>query len=563
MYRSRWQQLIMCIGIALVQPVILVPVNFFYKRLIDVSIPQRNAHEIVILGAIAFLLFVINFGVATLARYLTLKTTKSVIYEIRSRVCTKLQELCMSYYDNSNVGNLHARAMIDTEAVDVASNAMVVNVFTSATSFVIALIILIHMNWILTLVIVATMPLLYISRQLLKKSIKESYRDFRDQRESLSTGIHDMLSTIRLVKVFGMESFEEKKIQENIRGYLHSGIKSSIISNLFGNLVLTIGGLGAMAVWVVGAFLVVKGQMTIGSVVLFAGLQAYLINPINQLANLTEMIYSGSVALESVYDLLDEDDVEFPDEGHRMGTVRGDVAFDNVRFEYADGTCALQDISFCAQPGQQIALVGESGSGKSTLIHLILGLYLPTKGSVLIDGHDITKLDLRSLRQQMGMVSQETILINGTVKDNIRYGTPDANDEAVVDAAKLASAHDFVSKLPEGCGEDGVRLSGGQRQRIAIARALLRDPKILILDEATSALDSESEMQVQNAMEVLRKNRTTFVIAHRLSTILSSDFVFVMKRGRIAERGTHGELLAMNGVYTRLYNTQFKRDQLH
>lgn len=290
MYRSRWQQLIMCIGIALVQPVILVPVNFFYKRLIDVSIPQRNAHEIVILGAIAFLLFVINFGVATLARYLTLKTTKSVIYEIRSRVCTKLQELCMSYYDNSNVGNLHARAMIDTEAVDVASNAMVVNVFTSATSFVIALIILIHMNWILTLVIVATMPLLYISRQLLKKSIKESYRDFRDQRESLSTGIHDMLSTIRLVKVFGMESFEEKKIQENIRGYLHSGIKSSIISNLFGNLVLTIGGLGAMAVWVVGAFLVVKGQMTIGSVVLFAGLQAYLINPINQLANLTEMI---------------------------------------------------------------------------------------------------------------------------------------------------------------------------------------------------------------------------------------------------------------------------------
>jgi ABC-type multidrug transport system fused ATPase/permease subunit len=289
-----------------------------------------------------------------------------------------------------------------------------------------------------------------------------------------------------------------------------------------------------------------------------------LLGPINQLANLTETLMSGHTALTKVFELLDEDNVELSNIGFEsMAPIRGEVTFENVDFEYSDGTCALQGVSFATQPSRQIALVGESGAGKSTLIHLILGLYLPTAGKVLIDGRDITEMNLRNVRRQMGIVSQETILVNGTVRDNIRYGTPEASDEDVIAAAKVANAHEFISKLADGyeaqIGEDGVRLSGGQRQRLAIARAVLRNPCILILDEATSALDSESEYLVQQALERLSAGRTTFVIAHRLSTILNSDEIFAMKQGRVVERGTHQELLVKHGEYARLYHTQFQR----
>ncbi|MHB0913454.1 MAG: ABC transporter ATP-binding protein [Armatimonadota bacterium] len=563
MHRRLWSRVTLCVVLLLLQSVILMPVFFFYRRMIDISIPHKDIRGILVIGAMAIGLYAANFGVGVLARYLTLKTTKIVIYELRARVCTKLQELCMSYYDNSNVGNLHARAMIDTEGVDAASNALLTGILVSVTSFIVALVVLFRMNMTLTLVLLAMLPLIYFSRHALKNYMRESHREFRDYREYLSASIHNLLNSIRLVKMLGMEPFETEKLNANTHDYLRSSIKACTISFLFGSMIMTIAGLGTMSVWVIGAMLVVKGHLTVGDVVAFAGLQVYLVGPINQMAGFTEMLYSGSTALKSVFGLLDEAEVEFPLQGIPIEKLHGRVDFEGVSFEYSDGTKALDGISFTAAPGRQIALVGESGAGKSTLIHLILGLYLPTDGRVLVDGQDITSLDLRSLRRQIGMVSQETILMNGTVKDNISYGTPDADFGAIKRAAEQANADGFISKLADGydslCGENGVRLSGGQRQRIAIARALLRDPSILILDEATSSLDSESEAQIQEAMEVLRKNRTTFVIAHRLSTILTSDTILVMRDGRIVESGMHEELLANGGVYAGLYHTQFRR----
>lgn len=563
LYRRRWPMVTCCVVLALLVNALVMPIPLIFGRLVDDYIPRKDGQGILIMAGLATVLYLLNLGLGLTQRYLTLKTTKAVIFELRARVCTKLQELCLSFYENNNIGRLHARAMIDTEQVDVASNTMVTQLLVSTAGFIIALVILIRLNPLLTLVLLIVLPLSYLIVRNTRVQLRQSQRDFRDQRETLSSNIHDLLNSIRLVKTFGMEPLEEEKLNENIREYLRRGIRSATIGSFFSYLIMLVGNLSTLVVWVVGAILAVKGKMTIGQIVAFAGFQGFLLNPINQLAMMTETLMSGSTALGKIFDLLDNGEVEFPADGEAVEQIRGEVAFHNVDFTYTDGTKALDGVTVAVEPGKQIALVGESGAGKSTLIHLILGLYLPTTGQVKIDGKDITTLNLRSLRRQIGMVSQETILVSGNVRDNIRYGTPEATDADVVSAAQRANAHEFIMRLPDGydasIGEEGVKLSGGQRQRLAIARALLRDPRILILDEATSALDSESELQVQQALEVLRCNRTTFVIAHRLSTILNSDAILVMKAGRIVERGTHEELLARRGEYAHLYHTQFHR----
>ncbi|MHB1002065.1 MAG: ABC transporter ATP-binding protein [Armatimonadota bacterium] len=562
MYKTRWHIVALCMFLALVQSAVLAPIFLFYKKMIDHSIPNNDFQEVLILGLIAAGLYLFHLLLSVLVRYLTLNVTKAVIYELRSKVCTKLQELALSYYDNTNVGMLHSRAMIDTEQVDVASNGLIVYFGVSVMSFAVALVILLKMNIPLTLVLLSVLPMIYLNRYVFKNRLEKAHTEFQVSRESLSIGIHDLVNTIRLVKSFGMEPHEEKKINNNIRDYLQIGTKRAVLSSLFGYLINFAGSISLLAVWVVGAWMAINGRITTGSIIAFAGLQAYLIGPINQMASYTEVLYSGNTSLKAIFELLDEDDVEILTEDQPAFKIKGHVTFDNVVFEYKDGTRALNGVSLSASPGQQIALVGESGAGKSTLIHVILGLYMPQSGRVLIDGQDLAGIDLRSLRQQMGVVSQETILINGTVRENIAYGTPGANDELIYQAAIQANAHEFITRLPNSydsfIGEDGIKLSGGQRQRIAIARAFLRDPRILILDEATSSLDSESEMQIQKAMELLRQNRTTFVIAHRLSTILASDVILVLKDGKIVERGTHLDLLEQNGVYSGLYNTQFR-----
>ena len=563
MYRRRWYMVALCVFLALLVNVLVMPIPLIYGRIVDRYIPNKDVRGIYAMAAIATALYLLNLGLGLTQRYLTLITTKAVIYELRARVCTKLQELCLSFYEDNNIGRLHARAMIDTEQVDVASNAMVTQLLVSITGFVIALVILLRINAPLALVLLIILPLSFIILRLTRRPMRQSQRAFRDQRETLSSGIHDLLNNFRLVKTFGMETLEEEKLNDSIREYLRRGIRMATMSAFFSNMVMLMGNFSTLTVWIVGAMLAIHSRMTIGQVVAFVGFQGFLLTPINQLAMLTETLMSGSTALGKIFELLDSDEVEFPAEGEQVEQIRGEVAFQDVSFVYNDGTQALDRISVSVEPGKQIALVGESGSGKSTFIHLILGLYLPSEGQMFIDGKDLTTLNLRSLRRRIGMVSQETILMSGTLRDNIRYGTPEATDADVVAAAKGANAHEFISKLPKGydaqIGEEGVKLSGGQRQRIAIARALLRDPRILILDEATSALDSESELQVQNALEVLRRNRTTFVIAHRLSTILNSDTILVMKQGRIVEHGSHQELLAHRGEYARLYHTQFHR----
>lgn len=562
MYRSRWLQVLVCISIAILSSLILLPIPLIYQRIIDTLIPQQNAKGIFLLGLVGLGLYLINLGANVGQRYLTLKTTKAVIYELRARVCTKLQELCLSYYDNTNVGKLHARAMLDTEQVDVSSNAVVSQLLVSLVLAIFALVMLLKINLILTMIFLCITPLMYLLRRAMVERLKIENREFRDQREQLSARINELLHSIRLIKTLGMEKFEEAKMNGTIREYLQSGIRLNVSASILMNSLVALANLGGFFVYIFGGWLVLKGQMSIGSVVAFAQLQNFLINPINQLASITEMLFSGNIALSALFELLDEDAVEFPAQGQPLREINGEVSFQDVSFSYPDGTEALVNVSFSIKPGQQVALVGSSGSGKSTLINLILGLYQPDRGQVYIDKHDLKNLKLSNLRRQMGIVSQETILIDGTIKENIRYGSPKATDEDIEKAARIANAHGFISQLPQGydspCGDGGVKLSGGQRQRLAIARALLRNPKILILDEATSALDSESEFLVQKALDHLRQDRTTFVVAHRLSTILDSDLILVMKQGEIVERGTHTELLAMNGPYAQLYKTQFK-----
>jgi len=395
------------------------------------------------------------------------------------------------------------------------------------------------------------------------RKLKSSGTLIQERMADITSMLQESISAIRVVKSFVREAYEIKRFEEQNVLNFQAAMKNVKLMSL---LTPTVEFLAAVAVTFIvwfGGYEVVNETITAGELVAFLTYAVNLANPVKRLSRVYGAIQKAMAAADRVFDVMDMDEkIKDAPDAKELPAIDGRVIFDNVTFSYKEGQAALSNVSIQAEPGQMIALVGPSGSGKSTIANLIPRFYDIDSGSISIDGYDIREVTTHSLREQIGLVPQETMLFSTTVMENIRYGRLDATDEEIIAASKAANADEFIRELPEGyetkIGERGLNLSGGQRQRLAIARAILKNPRVLILDEATSALDTESEKIVQDALDKLMEGRTSFVIAHRLSTIFKANQIFVVENGHVIEHGTHEELLALNGLYSNLYNIQFR-----
>ena len=489
-----------------------------------------------------------------------------VTRDLRDAFYRHLQRLPLGYYTQTRAGQILARVLQDTQATKALVVEIVTRSLQSGATVVLTIVALVAISWELTLIALVIAPLLIALLQPLLRKLRKGHRRLGNQYGEIASVVQESVSGIRLVKAFQAEPYEERRFVEASDRYARGMVRVTRIAALAQPITETVGTAIAVAIlWIGAREVLVDGALTGAALITFLILVMRMLQPLKQLSQVPTTAQQSLAAAERLFETLDTPTETARDRGTRqVAEFRSAVTFEGVSFAYEPGAApVLADVSFTARRGEVVALVGPSGAGKSTLVDLIPRFYEPTGGRILIDGVDARDITLASLRSLTGIVSQDTVLFNDTVRSNIAYGRPGAYSDARVEAAaRAANAHAFITDLPDGydtvLGERGTRLSGGQRQRLAIARALLIDPPILILDEATSALDTESERLVQEAIERLLAGRTVFVIAHRLSTIEYADQILVLDRGRVAERGTHAELLARRGTYARLHALQHR-----
>lgn len=496
--------------------------------------------------------------------YLVSFVGERVIIDVREILFKKFQRLPLSYFDRHQTGEIMSYITNDVAALQNALVDRLIELVTESSIFVGSLVMMFLLDWQLSLLTLITVPLVGEAMKIFGRKMKSSGAVIQERLADITALMQESISAVRVVKSFVREDFEIQRFTRENDLNFRAQMKSVQIQSL---LTPTVEFLAALAVTVIvwfGGYEVVNGNITAGALVAFLTYAVNLANPVKRISRVYGTIQKAMAGAERVFGIMDMPEaIADKPEAKAMPAVKGYVEFDDVTFGYKDDIPALEHISFKAEPGQMIAFVGPSGAGKSTIANLIPRFYDVNGGAIRIDGQDVRDVTMSSLREQIGIVPQETMLFSTTVRENIRYGRLDATDEELVQAAKDANAHEFIMQLPEGydtkIGERGLNLSGGQRQRIAIARAILKNPQLLILDEATSALDTESEKIVQAALDRLMVGRTSFVIAHRLSTIFNADQIYVIEKGHIREHGTHEELLALGGLYSSLYNIQFSK----
>lgn len=495
--------------------------------------------------------------------YFTESVGQWIGHDLRRAVYTHLQRLSLSYYDKHEAGNLISTITDDIEAVEDFASSTMINIAVDILTMIGMLAVMFYLDWDFTLIAIAVTPLLMLFLYRFRHVVKQASREVRKKESEIVNVVEEGITSIRVVQAFARGEYEEKRLEEKSLESVQAAMKARKVKSLLSPFVTIIVAIGTAAVLWYGAHLVLTNKMTAGSLVVFLQYLTQLFKPIQDLAKMTSSIAQAAVGLERIKGVLDADDLipELP--GAKVVTaIKGRIDFEHVAFGYEADHLILKDINFTIPAGSMVGFVGATGGGKSTIISLIPRFYDPVKGTVKIDGEDIRNYSLKSLREQISFVLQDTQLFHATIWENIAYGKPNATREQIVEAAKLANADDFIQKMPKGydtlVGERGMTLSGGQRQRMGIARALIRNAPMLILDEPTSGLDAESEKLVLEALERLMKDRTTIVIAHRLVTIRDANLILVLKDGVIAESGTHDQLLAKGGLYAQLHEIQYQ-----
>lgn len=511
----------------------------------------------------AIVIALLGASASYIANYYTTSVGQWVANDLRMRTYHHLQQLSLTYYDQHQTGALLSTITADVQTIQAFASGSTLDIAIDMLTIVGMLFIMFYLNWDFTLIAVAITPFLLLFVSRFKKAVKKATHEVRRQQSNIVSVVEQGLESMRVVKAFGRQDLAQEELGSASRATVDAALKARRIKALLSPIVaITVSLCVAVVLWR-GSALIIAGTMTAGALTVFLAYLTKFFKPVQDLATMTNSIAQTAVGVERVQAILDADAItpERPD-AREPQPLKGDIVFDKVAFAYNADSPVLREVTFHIQPGQMVGVVGPTGGGKSTIVSLIPRFYDPTAGSIHVDGVDIRDYKLQGLRNNIGYVLQETMLFQGTVRENIAYGRAGATEEEIMNAAKLADVDEFVSRMPHGydsiVGERGDTLSGGQRQRIGIARAIIRDNPILILDEPTAALDTESESMVVQALERLMKGRTVITIAHRLSTIRNSDLIIVLKEGVVAEQGTHDQLMKLNGAYAELYHVQFQ-----
>ena len=584
-------------GLSLLTPLI-------FRNMIDVVIPAKDTNRLILLGVALLLIPALNGGINVIQRRLNSTVGEGVIYDLRSSLFARLQRMSLRFFTNTKTGELMSRLNNDVVGAQNAISNTIVNIVTNLIEVIALLAVMLTLEWRLTFVSIVILPLFIIAAQRLGTVLRDIAREAMDHNAKMNAHMNETLNIggALLVKLFGRSREEEKRFRERAANVRDIGIRRAVVGSTFFVIFGLVSAVGTALVYGLGGYFVITDVFTVGTIVAFGSYLGQLYGALQGLAGAPVEFSTSMVSFERVFEVIDlPQDIVEKENAIELRDVRGELEFDNVTFNYKvdelillkqvkrygrhedvnavlsladksngekkmksaasdlgefDATSqasevALEGVSFTARPGGSIALVGPSGAGKTTMTYLIPRLYDPTDGVICIDGHDLKDVTLELLSQAIGMVTQETYLFHDTIRTNLTYAKPDATQAEIEAAARAANIHQFIVDLPESydtiVGERGYRLSGGEKQRIALARVILKNPRILVLDEATSSLDSESESLIQDALKRVMAGRTSIVIAHRLSTILAADLILVMDRGKIVERGTHEELLALGG----------------
>lgn len=546
----------------LVVIVTLLLAPYITKDIVNQVIPNRDMARLVPLAAMLMGMVLLR-AVANYSRGLIMeRVSQNVVYDLRTGLYSHLQELPYEFYDHNRVGEIMSRMTGDIEGIRNLIAGGIITVFDNSLKFIGGLVFMTFMSWQLTLALIIIAPILSVTAWQFNKRIRPVFRSIREQNAVLNTRTQENLAGIRVVKAFAREDYEEKMFLRDNQELLRLNLKATWVWSNFVPLMEVMSSLCTPIMIGVGGTLLFRGEMDLGTLIAITGYIGLITNPMRQLSNIINMLAQAVTSAEKLFyyvdfgaSIKDDEDAVEPEK------FEGHVKYDHVTFSYG-GRDVLSDISFEALPGQTIAVVGSTGSGKSTLVSLMGRFYDIKSGSVEVDGVDVRHHKLKPLRRHIGYVMQDTFLFSDTLADNIRFGEPDASMERVVAAARNAQAEEFIDHMPNGyeeiVGERGTGLSGGQKQRTAIARALLINSSILIFDDSTSAVDMETEYEIQQALKRLPGKRTTFIIAHRISSVKNADQILVLDDGRIAERGTHAELLKQHGIYYGMVRDQYR-----
>jgi ATP-binding cassette, subfamily B, bacterial MsbA len=564
----RWR-IVFGVALILAASLLTLPAPWIFKLLIDEALPRHDVRQFAWL-LVAFTALFLLRGWLTLVRNRVLQfSAMRIVCDLRIALFAHLQTLSLRYSDANQTGKVISRITQDTNEVYQLTNGFLITIIADSVTVVGVLGFLFWVEWRLALAVTLVLPLFVINYLYNRRRMREESRVHRDNWDKVVGFLHERVAAARVIKSFTREAAETNAFASGINADYFNYSMIVMRNTRLSVIADVLGSVGALIVLGYGGWLVVQGAMQVGTLVAFNAYIVFIFPPIVRFVDLAAVFQRANTALENMWSLLDtRPDIVDREDAIVLPALRGEVEFRHVCFDYeveppgAGRPRTLTDVNFVIPAGQVVAIVGPSGSGKSTIINLVARFYDVASGGVFVDGRDVRDVTVESLRRQIGIVLQENVLFSGTLEDNIKYGRADATREQVQAAAEAANAHEFIAKLPDGyatvVGERGARLSGGQRQRIAIARAILRDPRILIFDEATSALDTQSERMIQQAMDRLMKGRTAFIIAHRLSTIQNADRILVMEQGRLAEHGTHAQLLAAGGLYAKLHALQFQ-----